>query len=362
MGRCKIIAEVGVNHNGDINLAIELIDRAVYCGADYVKFQCFSSSALVTPHARKAPYQEKGNGQNESQFEMLSRLELTEKNHLQIVQHCKARNIEYLASAFNERAIDFLSKQLGQKKLKIGSGELTNGPLLLKAARSGMEIFLSTGMSFLSEVEEAISVIAFGMTQQREPQSRDDLKSILTMPSARDLIKKKLTLLHCTSEYPAPIEDINLLAMKTMKDAFGVRVGYSDHARGNAMSIAAVAHGATLIEKHLTLDRNMHGPDHAASIEPEEFLTLVQDIRAVEKGIGCGIKQPSEVELINSKIVRKRIVSCKKLNAGDKITRNDITTKRSSKGICSMNYWDIIGRIIKNSIDADTPITNEDLI
>jgi N-acetylneuraminate synthase len=354
--RTIIIAEAGVNHNGDMKLALELVDRAAEAGADYVKFQTFKATELATGSAAKAAYQKRTTDAAESQLDMLRRLELTPEAHRLLVDRCAERGIAFLSSAFDLDSLGFLADGLGLKVLKLGSGELTNAPLLLAAARSGMDLMLSTGMGSLAEVEEALGVVAFGMMRKGDPVKRVECAEVLLDPAAWTALQARVTLLHCTTDYPAAVEDTNLRAIDTMRAAFGVPVGYSDHTEGSAMCIAAVARGAAVIEKHFTLDRTMEGPDHAASVEPGELAALVRDIRKVEAGLGNGIKQPSASEVRNRLIVRKCVVAARDISKGHLITGTDLATKRAGGPITGLNFWDCIGRRAKQDLAADEPL------
>jgi len=354
-----IIAEAGVNHNGSLDLALELVDRAAEAGADFVKFQTFKAAKLVSQSAQKAAYQKVTTDADESQLQMLVRLELSAEAHHALIDRCAARGIAFLSTAFDPESLTFLHQGLGLKTLKLGSGELTNAPMLLDAARSGMTLLLSTGMGSLSEVEEALGVIAFGLTRQDQPQRRADFADALLDPAAWQALQSRVTLLHCTTEYPAPIAETNLRAIDTMAQAFGLPVGYSDHTLGNAMSLAAVARGACVIEKHFTLDRTMAGPDHAASVEPDELATLVRDIRAVELGLGTGIKQPGPAEVRNRAIVRKWVVAARDLPAGHVLEAADLACKRTNGTISAMSLWDCLGRSLRQAVAHDEALTQE---
>lgn len=327
MSKVYIIAEAGVNHNGELNLALELIDLAKLSGADCIKFQTFKAENLVTKNAHKADYQKKTTDQNQSQFEMLKGLELTEKDFEQIKDYCKIKKIDFLSTPFDLESVDILH-QLGIKKWKIPSGEITNLPYLIKLAKTDLPVILSTGMATLKEVENAINV----------------LKNYGT---------KKLTLLHCTTEYPTPYEDVNLNAMLTMKNKFNLPVGYSDHTTGIEVAIAAVAMGATIIEKHFTLDRGMAGPDHKASLEPDELATMVKVIRHIEKAMGDGIKKPSASEKMNIGIVRKSIVAKERISKGELFTEKNLTVKRPGDGISPMKWFELMGKRATRDFEED---------
>ena len=320
-----IIAEAGVNHNGDISIAKELIDVAADSGADLVKFQTFKADSLVTKKAAKAEYQLKTSGSDESQHEMLSRLQLTEEMHRELIAHCKSRNIQFFSTGFDTESIDFLVS-LGQDQFKIPSGEITNLPLLRHIGSLGKRVILSTGMSDLEEVGNALEVIIEAGTS-----------------------KNRITVLHCTSEYPAPMVDINLRAMKSIQDSYDVAVGYSDHTIGTEVAIAAAALGATIIEKHFTLDRNLIGPDHQASLEPLELKSMITAIRNIEIAMGDGVKKLTPSESTNKLVSRKSIVAKGKIYKGELFTSENLTTKRPGTGISPMRWDELIGTASKEN-------------
>jgi len=354
-----IIAEAGVNHNGDLDIALKLVDAAAQAGADYVKFQTFKAEKLAAGSAKKAEYQERSTGAGESQLDMLKRLELSDAMHRAVMARCAEKGIAFLSTAGETDSLAYLAQDLGLDTIKLGSGELTNAPLLLAAARTGAQLMLSTGMGTLSEVEEALGVLAFGMIREGLPQRRRDFADALLDPAAWVALRARVMLLHCTTEYPAAVADTNLRAIDTMRAAFGLPVGYSDHTDGNAMSIAAVARGAVVIEKHFTLDRGMEGPDHAASVEPGELAALVRDIRAVEAGLGTGIKQPGAVEVRNRAVVRRSVIAARPVAAGTVLSVADLTVKRPGTGMSAMDLWDCVGRRPARDLAADDLITEE---
>jgi N-acetylneuraminate synthase len=351
-----IVAEAGVNHNGDLDLAMQLVATAADAGADYVKFQTFNARQLATKSAGKAEYQKATTPTSESQLDMLQRLELSHDAHHRLVERCNEKGIGFLSTAFDLESLDFLAQNLKLNLLKLGSGELTNAPILLAAARSGMQLMLSTGMGTLAEVEEALGVLAFGMTRKEEPKARRDFASALLDPSAWAILRERVTLLPCTTEYPAAVADTNLRAMDTMRVAFGLPVGYSDHTEGNGMSLAAVARGAVVIEKHFTLDRGMEGPDHAASIEPHQLASLVADVRAIEAGLGDGRKQPGAAELRNRAIARKCVVAARNIAKGQIFSADDLASKRGGGLVSAMSIWDMVGRAARRDYAADEPL------
>lgn len=357
-----IIAEAGVNHNGDIALALELIDAAAEAGADIVKFQTFKAAKLSATSAEKADYQKLTTDSAESQFDMLERLELAYDDHHKLIDHCASRNITFLSTAGEVESLQFLVEELKLPVIKLGSGELTNAPLLLAAARSKARIILSTGMGTLSEVETALGILAFGMTHKDDTcAGHAGFAESLLERSIWESLRERVSLLQCTTEYPAAEEDTNLRVIDTMRRAFGLEIGYSDHTKGNAISFAAVACGATIIEKHLTLDRRMEGPDHAASIEPHEFAELVRGIRGIEKALGSGIKHPGKREIENRKVVRRSLVAARDIAADTVLTGQDLIVKRPGHGISATYLWETIGRRVVRDLTKDEIIRAEDL-
>lgn len=332
MEKVIIIGEAGVNHNGDINIAKKLIDVAVSAGVDYVKFQTFKADRLVTKTAKKADYQNANfNDGNEYQYQMLKNLELSHDDHLELMDYCKIRNIKFFSTAFDVEGIKYLEK-LGLDYTKIPSGEITNFPYLKAVALCGKPVILSTGMSTQEEINDALQVLLrFGV------------------------IKKDITILHCNTEYPTPMKDVNLKAMLAIRDHFDVNIGYSDHTLGIEVPVAAVALGATIIEKHFTLDRKLKGPDHAASLEPSELKNMVTAIRNIELALsGNGAKKPSESEIKNIAIARKSLHLNKNMLKGDLIMQNDLVALRPGDGISPMLWEDIIGKVLnkdKNEFD-----------
>lgn len=312
-----IIAEAGVNHNGSLELAKNLVDKAKEAGADCVKFQTFIASQIVSKNAVKADYQKKQTAKSESQHEMLKKLELSFDDFIELNNYCKEIGIEFLSTAFDFESIDFLN-QLGMQVWKIPSGEITNLPYLIKIAKLNKKVILSTGMSTMREIEDAVNIL-------------------------KDHGASELIILHCTTEYPTPYEDVNLNAMLAIKEKFGYEVGYSDHTMGIEVPIAAVALGAKVIEKHFTLDRTMDGPDHKASLEPSELKTMVDAIRNIELSMGTGIKEPADSEKKNIAIARKSIVANRSIKKGEILTEQNLTVKRPGDGISPMKWFEIIG-------------------
>lgn len=359
-----IIAEAGVNHNGDMETACQLVDAAVAAGADAVKFQTFKAENLVTRHAGKAEYQKVTTGADENQLAMLKRLELKYELHFQLLDYCKKQGIEFLSTAFDFESLDFLVRELGVETLKIPSGEITNGPFLLAHAQTGKHIILSTGMSTLGEVETALGVLAFGYLTpmesiQRQQHSISAFQQAYSSEQGQSVLLEKVTLLHCTSEYPTPMENINLRAMDVLQEAFGLKVGYSDHSVGLAVPVAAAARGAVVIEKHFTLDRAQQGPDHKVSLEPDELKTMVRNIRDIEKALGQRLKCPQPLELQNQKVVRKSLVAACPISLGERFTETNLTIKRPGTGKSPMDYWALLGESSSRNYDADEVLNND---
>ena len=352
-----IIAEAGVNHNGDMNLARKLIDVAADAGADAVKFQTFRAEQVVSRHAPKAEYQTRTTDQAESQLDMIRKLELTEEDHEALIAHARSRNIVFLSAPFDVTSLHMLTDRLGLQTIKIPSGEITNAPFLLAIARAAPRVILSTGMSTLAEVEVALGVLAFGFTAQATAvPKRGDFEQAFASETGQQALRDRVTVLHCTTEYPAPFDEVNLRVMGTMATAFGLPVGYSDHTTGIHVAIAAVALGAQVIEKHFTVDRNMPGPDHKASLEPDELQALVQQIREIEQVLGDGVKRPTASEWKNRDVARRSLVAAKVIKTGDVLTEENLTCKRPGMGSSPFAYWDILGKFAAENYDLDDQI------
>ncbi len=327
-----IIAEIGVNHNGDINKAKKLIEIASEAGADVVKFQTFNSEDLSTNYAPLAEYQEQNSPELKDQSNLLKKLELTEADHFILKKYAEKFDIEFLSTAFTVQSVDFLSR-LGLRRWKIPSGEINNIKLLEKIALLNQPIIISTGMSCLGEIETAINTL-----------------------TSKNLNKEKITILHCNTAYPTPLEDVNLNVIKTLRSSFGVNVGYSDHTLGIEVSTAAVALGSSVIEKHITLDRNLPGPDHKASLEPDEFKNLIKSIRNVTIALGSKIKQPTKSEEININIARKSIVASKFIKTGEIFTEENLTSKRPATGVPPNLMYLILGKKSNRNYNIDEQI------
>ncbi len=355
-GSTYIIAEAGVNHNGSLDMARQLIDVAAEAGADAVKFQTFKAQNLVSKSAPKADYQVGTTGANESQFDMIQKLELDESAHRQLMAHCQKRGIQFLSTPFDFESVDLLSDTFDLPCLKIPSGEITNGPLLLYVAQAGKPIILSTGMSTLDEVEQALGVLAYGFVGDGQSPSRDAFQEAFGSAEGQTALREKVRLLHCTTEYPAPFEDVNLRAMDTLAESFNLPVGFSDHTTGITVAIAAVARGAVVIEKHFTLDRNLSGPDHRASLEPSELKEMIRSIREVEMALGDGVKKPAASELKNLLVARQSLVAKSEIKAGEVFTPDNLGTKRPGDGVSPMTYWDFLGRKAVNDYQLDEKV------
>jgi len=355
-----VIAEVGVNHNGSKELAFQLVDAAVDAGADAVKFQTFKTENLVTKNTGKASYQKQATDSEESQFSMLKKLELTYDDYYELFEYCKKRGIEFLATAFDLDSLNFLANELRLKTLKIPSGEITNGPLLLAYAKTGCNIILSTGMATLAEIEESFGVLIFGLLSSVDSTVKPSTAAFQNAYGSTEgyqLLKERVTLLHCTTEYPTLPQDVNLKAMSAMRDMFDLKTGYSDHSEGIVVPIVAASLGAVIIEKHFTLKKTLPGPDHKASLDPVELAEMIHAIRIVEQVMGSGIKRPMPGELNNRLTTRKSLVASSAIVVGEKFSDINITTKRAGVGISPMEYWDVIGRRAKYDFDKDDVIS-----
>lgn len=337
-----LIAEAGVNHNGSLQLALELVDAAAAAGADVVKFQTFRADRLVTTAAQKATYQATNTGGGGAQLDMLRRLELSADDHHAVVGHCRKRRIRFLSTAFDPASLAFLAN-LGMPAVKIPSGDITHAPMLLQSARLGLPLIVSTGMSTLSDIESALGVIAFALTREGLPRNGAEAELARTSTEGQRALKERVTLLHCVTQYPAPPESVNLRAMQTMARAFELPVGYSDHTTGIEVSIAAVALGACVIEKHITLDRRLPGPDQAASLEPGEYSQLVSAVRNIERALGSPIKAAAPAERENRSVARRSIVAARRIVKGERLTMEMLEFKRPGDGTSPLRCWDLIG-------------------
>ena len=347
-----VIAEAGVNHNGSLDLARQLIDAAVESGADAVKFQTFKAAGIVTRSASKADYQSEQTDAAESQIQMLQRLELSDEAHAELIPYAASKGIQFLSTAFDFDSLKLLANRFDLPRLKIPSGEMTNAPLILQHARTGKPLIVSTGICTIDEIQTVLGVIAFGYLNLDHP-SLDAFQAAFESSEGQTLLKERVTLLHCTTEYPTPYSEINLKAMDAIQDAFGLEVGLSDHSQGINMAIAAAARGATMIEKHFTLSRELPGPDHQASLEPQELQAMVIGIRQVEEALGRQAKEPTASELKNRDIVRKSLVAACRIKTGEVFTAENLAIKRPGTGISPLAYWSVIGNVADRDYSED---------
>ena len=350
---CLVIAEAGVNHNGSLDTALRLIDVAAAAGADIVKFQTFKADLLVTRTATKAEYQVENTKDDSSQHAMLRELELDHDTHHRLVEHCADLELEFLSTPFDEISLRLLHQELNVRRIKLGSGELTNAPLLLAAGRTGKPVILSTGMGTLPEVEAALGPLAFGYLGRDAEPAASAFTDAASDSKGQAILRDNVTLLHCTTAYPTPPSDANLRAMATMRDHFAIPVGYSDHTEGVAVAVAAAALGAAVIEKHITLDRSLPGPDHRASIEPDELKAMVTAIRTVETSLGDGAKEPRDSEAANIAVARKSLVAIAPIKTGEPFTRDNLGVKRPGSGISPFQLWNKLGTRADRDYDVD---------
>jgi len=354
-----VIAEAGVNHDGDLGLALELAEVAAECGADAVKFQSFSAEKLVTRGLPAAAYQNQNIGYEQDQIDVLKGLELSQDQTRRIAQKCEAIGIEFLSTAFDADSLAFLVHEIGVRKLKIASGEITNGPLLFKHATAGLPILLSTGMTSFAEIDGALSVLAAGFSGN-EPSA----KSFAGLTNEGHFVvpefEEKVTLLQCTTQYPAPVAESNIRAMKSMKDRYQLDIGFSDHTKGGVAAIVAVANGASVIEKHITTDnKKTSGPDHKASMNPDEFREFVRQIRIAEVALGTDQKQVQPSEAENIAAARKYIVAAQDIEEGERFSEQNLKTMRAGRGLSPMHYWRLLGTIARRKYTDGDPIEEE---
>ncbi|OAM92778.1 N-acetylneuraminate synthase [Pelosinus fermentans] len=355
--RVYIIAEAGVNHNGSLEIAKQLIEVAAGAGVDAVKFQTFKAENLVSKDAPKAAYQQKMTNNQETQYEMLKKLELSEAFHDTLVKYCQQFGVQFLSTPFDEDSLNLLVKKFNLPYIKIPSGEITNAPFLLKISKTGKSVILSTGMCTLGEVENSLKIMAFGYTNDNSNfPSLLDFEQAYVSEQGQKALREKVLLLHCTTEYPAPLSEVNLRTMDTLRHAFNLPVGYSDHTEGVAVPIAAVARGAVIIEKHFTLNRDLPGPDHKASLEPEELKSMVHAIRQIEVALGNSVKLPTVSEVKNKQIARKSIVAMKEIKKGQVFTEDNIGVKRPGDGISPMYYWELLGKVADRDYSIEEKI------
>lgn len=348
-----VIAEAGVNHNGSLEMAKELVKVAKDAGADAVKFQTFKAENLVTKQAKQADYQIENLGEDSSQFAMLKKLELTYEEFVELQSFCELQKIEFLSTPFDFESVDFLLDELTMSTVKIPSGELTNAPFIHYIATKRKPIILSTGMATLEEIHEALAFISYGLAKPEESVKLEQVYAFYSTEEAKDVLKEYVTLLNCTTQYPAPTHSINLNAINEMKKVFGLPTGLSDHSEGIYIPVAAVGMGATVIEKHFTLDKTLEGPDHIASLNPYELKSMIKGIREVEQALGDGIKVPTPLEIQNRIPVRKSLVAKKSIQPGEVFSSSNLTVKRPGGGIEPSKYWSYIGQVALNSYDED---------
>ncbi|MFF5996802.1 N-acetylneuraminate synthase [Lysinibacillus sp. KU-BSD001] len=351
-----IIAEAGVNHNGSFEMAKKLVDVAKEAGADAVKFQTFKAENLVTKTAKQADYQVENLKQATSQYDMLKKLELTFEEFTKLQQYCEEKGIEFLSTPFDLESVDFLLEQLAMPTVKIPSGELTNAPFIHYIATKQRPIILSTGMATVDEIHEALAFIAYGLAYPQQDVDIAEVEAFYKTLTAKELLQKYVTVLHCTTQYPAPVYSINLKVMDEMRTTFQVPIGFSDHSEGITIPIGAAAMGATVIEKHFTLDKKMEGPDHVASLNPQELKAMVQGIREIEEALGDGVKEPTTVELQNRQPARKSLVAKKAIRAGEIFSCTNLTVKRPGNGIAPSQYWAYIGKTASKNYEEDAMI------
>lgn len=352
--RVFVIAEAGVNHNGALESALALVDAAADAGADAVKFQTFEAAKLASRSAAKADYQNRTTDAGESQYEMLRRLELPRAWHADLKERAEAKGLVFLSTPFDPESLAFLVEELDVAIVKLGSGELTNAPLLFEAGRSGKPVILSTGMGEMAEVEAALGVLAAGRLGLEA--GRETFARAFASAEGKASLAEAVTLLHCVTEYPAPLEEVNLRAMDALAESFGLPVGYSDHSRGTAISIAAAGRGARVIEKHYTLDRTLPGPDHLASLEPAELKQMILAIRQIEPALGDGRKRAMPSEAKNLPIARKSLVAARRIARGETFTPDNLTVKRPGNGRSPFDYWSLLGTAAERDYAEDEVI------
>jgi N-acetylneuraminate synthase len=352
--KVTIIAECGVNHNGDLGLAKEMIHVAYEANADYVKFQTYKTENLIKKDCPMAQYQIDNLEEQKSQFDMLKKYELSEDNFCELYEYSQNLGIKFLSTPFDIDSLEFLYG-LGLKTIKISSGDLTNAPLLLKASKKDLSLILSTGMATLEEIDAALSVVYWGYYSKKEPTSYQEILDFSNEGFSKDLYEK-VHLLHCLSDYPAPVEKLNLQAIKVLKDRYAIPIGYSDHTLGTHIPSAAVALGACVIEKHFTLDRALPGPDHKASLVPEELISMVQQIRDIELAIGDGIKSPTENEKETSKLVRKGLYAKNFIASGQNINDDDIICLRPETRSSPVLFWDFVNQKASKDFNPGDPL------
>lgn len=353
VSKVYVIAEAGVNHNGDVKLAEKLIDVAASSGADAVKFQTFQAEKLVSIHAPKAKYQQENTNGAKTQLEMLKKLELTKEEFRHLQRYALKKQIDFLSTPFDKESLHFLIRDLGMSTVKIPSGEITNAPFLLACGWERKKMILSTGMCDLSEVRQALGVLAFGLLHNQEEPSESAFEATFSSVEGQKVLKQYVSILYCTTEYPAPYYSVNLRAIHTLQDQFQLPVGLSDHTAGIAIPIGSVALGALIIEKHFTLDQAMEGPDHKASLNPQELSEMIVGIRQMEQALGNGKKIASDVEIKNKKIARKSLVAAKPIQKGEYFTAKNLTVKRPGDAVSPYQYWNYLKKTANRDYRED---------
>ncbi len=352
LGPCvKVIAEAGVNHNGSPKLAHDLVDAAAGAGADVIKFQTFRADELVTQNAPTAAYQKHATSES-SQWQMLRALELDQTVLRELQARAQSHGMEFLSTPFDAGSADFLARDMQLPILKIGSGEITNAPLLLHISRLQRPVILSTGMSTLDEIHNALAVLAFGYAGDTAPPGPQSFEAAWRSEQGFRMVQQRVALLHCTTEYPAPFEEVNLRVMQTLRDRFGLPVGYSDHTKGIAVAGAAVALGARVIEKHFTLDPGLPGPDHKASLAPDQFGMMIRSIRQIESALGTTDKMPTASELPNRLVARRSLAAIRQIDRGDLFSGDNLGTRRPGSGLAPDRLWDFLGKPAARSYAA----------
>lgn len=355
----EVIAEIGVNHNGCMDTAQDLIRAAADCGAQYAKFQSYKSSRLVASDLEQADYQKANSKQTETQHDMLRRYELRAEHYEVLIKACQESGIEFLSSAFDRDSLRFLVQDLSLRVVKIGSGELLNLPMLLELGRLKVRVILSTGMALLSDIELALSCLAFGAIEGRVPRSEEEVWKVYSLPESYQWLSENVSLLHCTTSYPAPPDNTHLRVLPMLASAFGLRVGFSDHTPGASVSHAAVAVGATIIEKHLTLDKKMPGPDHKASMEPHQFRELVEGCGDVVRAMGHSRKIIQSSEMGNKALVQKRLVVARDIAADELFTIDNVMTQRRKDGLLAGKFLSILGTKAPQDMLSGTPVPDK---
>lgn len=357
--RTYVIAEIGVNHDGSLPKALEMVSAVAASGADAVKIQTFKAETLVSERAPKAAYQLATTPTSESQFEMLKRLELSRDEHWAIMEAAVEHGLDFLSTPYDPQSLSFLVNEMNVNQIKIASSDITNLPLLLAAGRSGKKVILSTGMSTIEEIGQGLATIGFGGTRKEGSPTLSQIASWDDV-SLQQYLPNHVVLMQCTSQYPAPVDEANLQAISTLRDLFGVPVGYSDHTIGTLAAVMSVAYGASMYERHFTLDRMAPGPDHAASLEPVEFTALVAAIREAEKARGSGVKEPSPGEVGNRYPMRKGLIAARNIAAGEVITASDITCRRPAMGDPPSRFWSWVGKVADRNFTVGDPLSSDD--